>query len=660
MPEQLRPFLFAIVLLNLTLVQATGSVAGPWMAGLWILTLAAPLLERLRENVLYRLAWNLAVVVAFAFLVHHAMTTGLLHMLEDGMLLAALCQVHLLNNVGRKQRPDLLFFNSFLITFVTSFFSHDLVWSLGFVAYAAVLVPALQLHVALPREGSLDRRHVRAVLRDSAPRALQGLLLTAAVFVLWPRNFRHEGWLSETLSFANPQLVAFAEEIRLDRSTTPTLGELPVMRIKPLQQGTVPPQRWRGVTFVRFDGSGWLPYRVREFGTRLATDVQWSSDAPRQWTRPSEETGRAEYEVRLLDPSGRRLFAPLDAVSLTMQRFGEDVMVDPKADGIVGFDPTGSGRGELRYTVGTGSVPPRNRPTVSHKSTALLRQLPPDLPRELVTMASSLRAKAGANATEEQIAQHTSDWLAEHRQYALPGTSGAARNLGEFLLATGAGHCEYFATTLALLLRLQGLPCRIVGGYLAHETDDSTGEIVVRQKDAHAWVEVLLPTVGWTTFDATPSAALRREPAATSWYESVLRQIEEAWLLVTSFDEHKRARLYGWVAGLPAAIAAAAHTRPWLPGGAILLLVAWLHLRRQARREPDTIAELRRALRRLRVRAVKGETPREVLQRAFAAVEPGPARDRLAAAVAAHERARYGTSGRQRTAPQRSASTLAT
>ena len=80
---------------------------------------------------LLHLALVAAVPTAAAcLLVHHATTTGLLHMLEDGLMLAILCQVHLLNNIGQRQRPDLTFFNSFLIVFVTSFFAPDLWWSI--------------------------------------------------------------------------------------------------------------------------------------------------------------------------------------------------------------------------------------------------------------------------------------------------------------------------------------------------------------------------------------------------------------------------------------------------------------------------------------------------------------------------------------------------
>ena len=149
-----------------------------------------PLLARWRRRIWYRITWNVAVLCAFTFLLQHAINTGLLHMLEDGLLLAALCQVHLMNNIGPRQKPDLLFFNSFLIAFVTSFFSRDLAWSLCFLAYVVVLVPALQIYVTLGHLASPPRGSTRALLADSAKRTAVAVLATASLFLLWPRDFQ--------------------------------------------------------------------------------------------------------------------------------------------------------------------------------------------------------------------------------------------------------------------------------------------------------------------------------------------------------------------------------------------------------------------------------------------------------------------------------------
>ena len=123
----------------------------------------------------------------------------------------------LLNNVGDKQRPDLTFFNSFLIAFVTSFFAPDFWWSLLFIGHTLVFVPALQVYVLTSRDRDVGTDTVRSVLRDSVPRTLTISAVTALVFVLWPRDFHRAGWLRDNLAIGQQLQVGLAERIDLDR-----------------------------------------------------------------------------------------------------------------------------------------------------------------------------------------------------------------------------------------------------------------------------------------------------------------------------------------------------------------------------------------------------------------------------------------------------------
>lgn len=79
----------------------------------------------------------------------------------------------------------------------------------------------------------------------------------------------------------------------------------------------------------------------------------------------------------------------------------------------------------------------------------------------------------------------------------------------DFLEYNKQGHCEYFASALALLARSIGLPARVIGGYLVYEYNALGGYYIVREKNAHAWAEIWLPNKGWQTFDATPASGLR-------------------------------------------------------------------------------------------------------------------------------------------------------
>ena len=76
-----------------------------------------------------------------------------------------------------------------------------------------------------------------------------------------------------------------------------------------------------------------------------------------------------------------------------------------------------------------------------------------------------------------------------------------------FLFEEQKGYCTYYATTMAIMLRLEGIPSRYVEGYLAHDLIE-TGLYEVKQSNAHAWVEAFIEPVGWMTFEATPGVPL--------------------------------------------------------------------------------------------------------------------------------------------------------
>jgi transglutaminase-like putative cysteine protease len=80
----------------------------------------------------------------------------------------------------------------------------------------------------------------------------------------------------------------------------------------------------------------------------------------------------------------------------------------------------------------------------------------------------------------------------------------------ECFLRVKRGYCMYFSTAMIMLLRYEGIPARIVMGFLPGERVGS--HVTVRKDDAHAWVEVYFPEWGWITFDPTPRPAPRQAP----------------------------------------------------------------------------------------------------------------------------------------------------
>ena len=126
--------------------------------------------------------------------------------------------------------------------------------------------------------------------------------------------------------------------------------------------------------------------------------------------------------------------------------------------------------------------------------------------------------------------------------------------LSEFLFESKAGHCEYFATAMTIMLRTLGIHARNVNGFAGGQWNRFGRYLALRHGDAHTWSEVLFANVGWVSFDATPPAAVRRAGPAAAGLTVRLRQMIDAlrlrWLrYVIEYDLAKQVSLVRSIGG---------------------------------------------------------------------------------------------------------------
>jgi protein-glutamine gamma-glutamyltransferase len=136
--------------------------------------------------------------------------------------------------------------------------------------------------------------------------------------------------------------------------------------------------------------------------------------------------------------------------------------------------------------------------------------------------------------------------------------------LAYFLFDRRKGHCEYFASAMAVMLRAIRIPSRVVTGFQSGVFNPMTGWHIVRTSDAHSWVEAYLPGKGWTTFDPTPpdtSAAnasgfaqqwaLYMDAADMFWQQWVMGyDLDHQLVLASRVEESSRALNRNWLGGL--------------------------------------------------------------------------------------------------------------
>jgi transglutaminase-like putative cysteine protease len=212
-----------------------------------------------------------------------------------------------------------------------------------------------------------------------------------------------------------------------------------------------------------------------------------------------------------------------------------------------------------------------------------------------------------------------------------------------FLFETRRGFCEHYATSFVLLMRLAGVPARIVMGYQGGELNTVGDYLTVRQSDAHAWAEVWLADRGWTRVDPTAEVAPARIESAIDqgasltagrvtfraelpWAAAVLRQAR--WLIdaanlnwhrwVVGYDRERQDFLmkYLGLGGLtPTQLGVLAVA---IAGGLLAVVGLWVVLQRPARRDPVVAAydRLCRKLARAGVARAPHEGPRDFIDRA--------------------------------------------
>jgi hypothetical protein len=199
---------------------------------------------------------------------------------------------------------------------------------------------------------------------------------------------------------------------------------------------------------------------------------------------------------------------------------------------------------------------------------------------EIERLASEWTRDAGSDYEQVRaiIQRLRSDFEYEVEELDFKGPEALLR-----FLQVRRGYCTYFASAAAMMLRTRGIPARVATGFLAHEWEEDEGRWIVRERDAHAWIEVAFQDVGWVTFDPTPAGAateaafhLLDEQGGTPW-TARMSQALDGWL----GGEGSLGGFVSTALGGPLEQLRRTPTLWLLPSALLLLLV---HLIRRARR----------------------------------------------------------------------------
>jgi transglutaminase-like putative cysteine protease len=399
------------------------------------------------------------------------------------------------------------------------------------IALAIFLVLAVSTFVALEiRRGAnnavspllepgspLAHRLHRALGLTSALVAIGTLAIGAVIFFMLPRVTT--GYLS-ALNLQPKLMTGFSDDVTLGEIGEIQKSSAVVMRIHidgdpTLAEGV----HWRGIVLTNFDGRRWF--------TPPREQIVVSADSAGTIRPDPTDDTRAEYPLL---PAGYSI--PLHYTVLMEPIATDAIFVAPRIETLQGRFSNDSERlsGEkhngyliLDHT-GALSNPFHNNTKIRYEAASNLPIIPapqlrlasPDFPNSITGPYLQVpRLDPRIKQLAEQITEGSANeydkaakielYLRTHYRYTLDLTGPrSADPLAYFLFTRRAGHCEYFAAAMTVMLRDLGIPARYVGGFLPGEYNDVGGDWIVRASDAHVWVEVFFPGYGWITFDPTP------------------------------------------------------------------------------------------------------------------------------------------------------------
>lgn len=327
------------------------------------------------------------------------------------------------------------------------------------------------------------------------------LTMTAGMFFVLPRAAQAalRGPLSRFLP-DGPHLPGFADKVTLGEIGRFQQSSRVVMHARADYGESLQGVRWRGGVLTHFDGRTWDNPGFGRLGEPLKVDLDHAllilGRAIER--RPGREIS---YQVQLDEITSDILFfaGTPETIRINLSP------IRRSAGGVfrVHGAPSGLVYGAFSFVEDehapaifpAGKLDPLDRTELTQ-----LPELDPRIPALARTMA-------GDGSSDEGKARAIESHLRHDFGYTLDLPARQVRDpLANFLFVRKKGHCEYFASAMAVMLRTLGIPSRVVTGFQSGVFNPMTGWQVVRASDAHAWVEAWLDDAGWTVFDPTPAA----------------------------------------------------------------------------------------------------------------------------------------------------------
>ncbi len=364
-------------------------------------------------------------------------------------------------------------------------------------------------------DDDLSHRRLAFSLAGASPvLALLIMLGTAGIFFVLPRV--SNGYLS---AFARSREIStgFSDQVQLGQ-----IGEIQqstslVMHIQidGDSHGSYD-LKWRGVTLNLFDGKTWSNPHAQNVVASVGPGRFLLLHNGAQWKKNAPPAQPIHYRV-LMEPLVSNVFFLAPTARLLQGNYR--LLSMDSGDAVFDLDPEHPvSRYEATSDIGQPGASELRTASSDYSPDILLNYLQlPAVDGRVVALAREITASADNNYDKAASVER---YLRTHFGYTLqlPGTV-PHDPVANFLFERKQGHCEYFASAMAIMLRTLGIPTRVVNGFRTGEFNDLTSQYLVRASNAHSWVEAYFPGYGWIAFDPTPAAS---QSVRTGWSRGML------------------------------------------------------------------------------------------------------------------------------------------
>ena len=436
---------------------------------------------------------------------------------RDALYLAALAFSQLLAAATLTvQTSFLLYFALFLLLAISTFASFEMQRARQRVGDSGSWLPS-------------ERRRLAIALGGTSGAVCIGIILLGAIlFFVLPRASR--GYFS-SLARTNDRITGFSDQVELG-----TIGQIKklsavVMHIRAPELSPSDYLKWRGIGLTTFDGKRWFNSKALAQSVPGRRSFQLRQDI----LHPGQQSRLLRYTIILQPLASDALFLAPQPLELTgpFRQLWQD-----EAGSVYMRSYNGA---MVRYAALSDIAVPRPdmlRSDPGEIAPAIREdylQLPPTDPR---LQPLALEITRGHTSTYDKV-KAVEAYLQTNYQYTLDLPQAMPDDpIAYFLWDIRRGHCEFFAATMAILLRSIGIPTRLVNGFLQGSYNDVSEQYTVRASDAHTWVEVFFPSYGWVSFDPTPPEGRSAQPlllGRLSIYLDAFQAFWEEWIINYDF-----------------------------------------------------------------------------------------------------------------------------